>query len=112
MKKVEAIVRSSKFEEVRESLAKIGINFLTFMEVKGFGKQKNEEVYYRGSAYDIGYIARMEIQLVIPDDKLDEVVNCILESAYTGEVGDGKIFVSTIDKVIGIRSKNEGSDAL
>lgn len=112
MKKVEAIIRSSTFEKVRESLSQIGVNFMTFMEVKGFGKQKGEEVYYRGAIYDIGYIARMEVQIIVEDEKVDEVVATILDAAYTGEVGDGKVIVSSIDKVISIRTKSEGDGAI
>lgn len=112
MKKVEAIIRSSTFEKVRESLAKIGVNFMTFMEVKGFGKQKGEEVYYRGAVYDIGYIARMEVQIIVEEEQVDEVVETILEAAYTGEVGDGKVIISDIDKVISIRTRSEGKGAV
>lgn len=112
MKKVEAIIRSSKFEDVREALSNVGINFLTFMEVKGLGKQRGEEGFYRGAAYDIGYIARMQLEIVVQDDKLEQVINAILNSAQTGEIGDGKIFVSDVSRIISIRTKREGTDAL
>lgn len=112
MKKVEAIIRSSKFEAVRLALAEIGVNFMTFMEVKGFGKQKGEESYYRGTVYDIGYIARMKLEILVKQSQLDAVINAILESAYSGEVGDGKIIVSDVDRIISIRSKSEGEDAV
>lgn len=112
MKKIIAIIRSSKFEEVREALSGIGINFFTFLEVKGFGRQKGEEVSYRGAVYDVGYIARIQLELVVPADQENSVINCIREAARTGEVGDGKIFVSNVDRVIGIRSGNEGIKGL
>ena len=112
MKKIEAIIRSTRFEAVKEELSKIGINFLTFMDVKGFGKQKEDEVYYRGAVYDIGYISRMQIEIVAPDSKVDEVVNTITKAAFTGEFGDGKIFVSNIEKVFSIRTGEEGEKAL
>ena len=112
MKKVEAIIRSSKFEEVREALAKIGVNFMTFMEVKGFGKQRGEEVYYRGAVYDIGYIARMQLEILATDEQVDDIVNCILEAAYTGETGDGKIVVSDVQRVVSIRTRSEGKDSI
>lgn len=112
MKKIEAIIRSSTFEKVREELAKVGVNFLTFTEVKGFGKQRGEEVYYRGAVYDIGYIARMQIEIIVAEDKVDDVVTAILDAAYTGEVGDGKIIVSNVDRVVSIRTRSEGPNAV
>lgn len=112
MKKILAIIRSSKFDEVREALSGIGINFFTFMEVKGFGRQKGEEVSYRGAVYDVGYIARIQLELIVPDDQEDAVINCIRSAAQTGEVGDGKIFVSNIDRIVSIRSGEEGIKGL
>ncbi|MEX0811963.1 MAG: P-II family nitrogen regulator [Chitinophagales bacterium] len=112
MKKIIAIIRSSKFEEVREALSGIGINFFTFLEVKGFGRQKGEEVSYRGAVYDVGYIARIQLELIVPEDQEDAVVNCIRAAAQTGEVGDGKIFVSNIDRVVSIRTGDEGIKGL
>ena len=112
MKKIIAIIRSSKFEEVRSALSGIGINFFTFLEVKGFGRQKGEEVSYRGSVYDVGYIARIQLELVVPEDQATSVVSCIQSAAKTGEVGDGKIFISNVDQVISIRTGEEGIKAL
>lgn len=112
MKKILAIIRSSKFDEVREALSGIGINFFTFMEVKGFGRQKGEEVSYRGAVYDVGYIARIQLELIVSDDQEDAVINCIRSAAQTGEVGDGKIFVSNIDRIVSIRSGEEGIKGL
>lgn len=112
MKKIIAIIRSSKFEEVRLALSSIGINFFTFLEVKGFGRQKGEEVSYRGTVYDVGYIARIQLELVVPEDQAHSVIDCIRASAHTGEVGDGKIFISNVDQVISIRTGEDGIKAL
>lgn len=112
MKRIEAIIRSSKFEDVKNALSEIGVNFFTFMEVKGFGKQKGEHVTYRGTAYDVGYIARMKLEIIIPDEKEIEIVKTIRESARTGEVGDGKIIVTRIEQMIGIRTGELDQSAL
>ena len=111
MKKIEAIIRSSKFEEVREALSGVGVNFLTFREVKGLGKQQGEAGFYRGAAYDMGYIARLELSIVVSDGKLQKVIDAILGSALTGEVGDGKIIVSDVSRIISIRTKEENESA-
>jgi nitrogen regulatory protein P-II 1 len=112
MKKIEAIIRSAKFEEVREALGKIGISFFTFMEVKGYGHQKGEHRVYRGTAYDIGYIARLKLEILVEEDKLETAVKTICESARTGEIGDGKIMVSSIEHVMRIRTGEVDSDAI
>jgi len=112
MKKIEAIIRSSKFEGVKNALQEININFFTFMEVKGYGKQKGEHVVYRGAVYDVGYIARMKIEIIIPDEKEVEIVNTIREAARTGETGDGKIIVISVDQMIGIRTGELDQSAL
>jgi len=112
MKKVEAIIRTSKFEEVVAELSKIGVPFLTFSEVKGIGTEHATTQQYRGTAYDLGFIPRTSLEIVITDDKLDSVVDCILKSAYTGNIGDGKIFVSEIQDVYRIRNKDKGQQAL
>jgi len=112
MKKVEAIIRSSKFEDVREALNEIGMNFFTFSEVKGYGQQKQEKVIYRGSVYDLGYIARMKLEIFATDDKAGEVVNAICRSARTGEVGDGKVIISDIEHIVRIRTNEAGEEAL
>jgi nitrogen regulatory protein P-II 1 len=104
MKKIEAIIRSSRFDEVKDALNQIGINFFTFMEVKGFGKQKGEHVVYRGAVYDVGYIARLQLEIIVPDLKVKEAINSIKDAAKTGEIGDGKILVSHIEEVVSIRT--------
>ncbi|HMQ05832.1 MAG TPA: P-II family nitrogen regulator [Saprospiraceae bacterium] len=112
MKKIEAIIRSSRFEEVKSALSEADINFFTFTEVKGFGKQKGDHVVYRGAIYDIGYIARLSLQIIISNDRLEEALNVIRNAAYTGEIGDGKIIVTHIDDVISIRTGKRNEEAL
>ncbi len=112
MKKIEAIIRTSHFYAVKETLHKFGIDFFTFEDVKGVGNQKSEKTVYRGQEYDLGSIARTKLTIVAPDEKTDDIINAILVSAKTGEIGDGKIFVSTIDQVIRIRTGEKGTAAL
>ena len=112
MKKLEAIIRTSKFEEVVSELSKIGVPFLTFSEVKGIGTEHATTQQYRGTAYDVGFIPRTLLEIVITDEKLDSVLDCIFEAAYTGNIGDGKIFVSDILEVYRIRNKDKGEKAL
>jgi nitrogen regulatory protein P-II 1 len=111
MKKIEATIRSSKFDEVQEALHNIGVDYFTYMEVKGVGKQKSE-VFYRGAHYDMGSIPRIMLDIVVPEEKVDQVVECILKAAKTGEIGDGKIFIYDVEKVIRIRSGEVGKAAL
>ncbi len=112
MKKVEAIIRTSKFEDVHAALSQIGIRFMYSMEVKGFGKESSVSQTYRGAHYDVGFIPRTKLEVVITEDQLEEVVDCILTHAATGEVGDGKIFISNVDRAFRIRSREEGDAAL
>ena len=112
MKKIEAIIRTAKFEDVHTELAKIGIKFLTYSEVKGIGMEHAATQQYRGAAYDVGFIPRIRLEIVVPDDQVDKLVECLLQNAYTGKVGDGKIFVSEIKEVYRIRTKEKGEKAL
>lgn len=112
MKKIEAIIRSSRFDEVKTALSEADINFFTFTEVKGFGKQKGEHVVYRGAVYDVGYIARLLIQIILPDNQVEQAVEHIRKAAYTGEIGDGKIIVTHIEEVISIRTSKRNEEAL
>jgi len=112
MKKIEAIVRFSKFEDTKEALEKIGINFFTYLEVNGHGKQKGDTVTYRGAVYDSGDIPRMKIELVVPDNKVDDVIAAILSDARSGNIGDGKIIVTPVEQFIRIRTGETGNDAL
>lgn len=112
MKKIEAIVRSSKFEAVKEALNDIGTSFFTFTEVKGYGKQKGDHVVYRGAVYDVGYIARIQITLIVSDEKGEEVIATIREAASTGDFGDGKIIVTNVEEIISIRTGQKNASAL
>ena len=112
MKKIEAIIRSSRFDEVKDALSKIGINFFTFYEVKGFGKQKGEHVVYRGAVYDVGYIARLQLEIIVPDNQVNEALDVIKDAAQTGEIGDGKILVTAIEQVVSIRTGQVNESAL
>lgn len=112
MKKVEAIIRTSHFPKVKEALHSIGIDFFTFEDVKGVGNQKSEKTVYRGHEYDLGSIARTKITIVSPDDKVDVIIQSVLTSAKTGEIGDGKVFISNIEEAYRIRSGEKGNSAL
>lgn len=112
MKKIEAIIRSSHFNRVKEALHTIGIDFFTFEDVKGVGNQKSEKTIYRGHEYDLGSIARTKITIVVADEKSNEIINSVMSSARTGEIGDGKIFISSIDDAYRIRSGEKGISAL
>lgn len=112
MKKIEAVVRSSKFSDVRKALGEIGVKFFTFMEVKGYGLQKGAHVTYRGVAYDIGYIARLKLEIFATDDKVEEIIEVIIKSGQTGEIGDGKISVYPVEQVVRIRTGEKDKAAL
>lgn len=112
MKKIEAIVRASRFDEVKEALAEKEIYFFTFYEVKGYGHQKGESRSYRGTVYDVGYIARIKLEILISETFVDAAIVAIESAAKTGEKGDGLIYVSDIDKTVNIRSGKTGSDAI
>jgi nitrogen regulatory protein PII len=112
MKKIEAIVRLSRFERIRDALAEIGVNFFTLTEVKGFGLQKGEQLMYRGSVYDSDYIARLRLDIFCNTDKVDEIINAIVSSGRTGEVGDGKIIVIDLEHVVRIRTFEIGAEAI
>ena len=112
MKKIEAIVRLSRFERIREALAEIGVNFFTLTEVKGFGLQKGERLIYRGSIYDSDYIARLRIDIFCAAEKVEEIIEAIIASGRTGEVGDGKIVVIDLEQVVRIRTHEIGAAAI
>ena len=112
MKKIEAVIRPHKIDEVREALTEAGVRGMTYGEVKGIGRQKGHTEVYRGSEYQIDFLPKIKLEIVVADDKLDVVVATILRAAKTGNVGDGKIFVSTIDEVIRVRTEESGEDAL
>ena len=111
MKKIEAIVRKTKFEEVKEALHENGIEFFSFWEARGVGMARESRVY-RGIAYDTSSIERLYLEIVVRDVNLEKTVDAILRSAATGEVGDGKIFISTLDESIRIRTGEKGDESL
>jgi nitrogen regulatory protein PII len=112
MKKIEAIIRPFKLDEVKEALVEEGIRGLTISEVRGYGRQKGHTETYRGSEYQIEFIPKIKIEIVVDDTLLEKVVDAILRTAKTGQVGDGKIFVSDVQDVIRIRTEESGSQAL
>ena len=112
MKKIEAIIRSSQLESVRDALAEIDVRFFTLHDVKGYGLQKGEQLVYRGTVYDAGYIARLQLNILVTDDKVDAIVKAIIEAGRTGEVGDGKIAVIDVNQVVRIRTGEENEDAI
>ena len=112
MKLITAIIKPFKLEEVRQSLDLIGITGMTITEVKGFGRQKGHTELYRGAEYVIDFLPKIKIEIAVSIDQLDEVINAITSSASTGKIGDGKIFVSTLDQVIRIRTGETGQDAI
>lgn len=112
MKKIEAIIRPFKLDEVKEALVEEGIRGLTISEVRGYGRQKGHTETYRGSEYQIEFIPKIKIEIVVDDNLLDKVVDAILRTAKTGQVGDGKIFIYDIQDVIRIRTEESGSQAL
>lgn len=112
MKKIEAIIRPFKLDEVKEALVEEGIRGLTISEVRGYGRQKGHTETYRGSEYQIEFIPKIKIEIVVDDNLLEKVVDAILRTAKTGQVGDGKIFISDVQDVIRIRTEESGSQAL
>jgi nitrogen regulatory protein P-II 1 len=112
MKKIIAIIRPFKMDEVKEALAEEGIKGLTITEVRGYGRQKGHSETYRGSEYRIEFVPKMKIEIVVEKGKVDKVVDAILRSAKTGQVGDGKIFISDVEEVIRIRTEESGKEAL
>ncbi len=112
MKLVEAIIKPFKLEEVKEALTKVGIQGMTVEEVKGFGRQKGHTELYRGAEYSVDFLPKVKIQILVSDDAAAKVVQVITDSAKTGKIGDGKIFVSNVEEVIRIRTGEKGADAI
>ena len=112
MKKIEAIIKPFKLDEVKNSLAEIGIQGLTVYEAKGFGRQKGHTELYRGAEYVVDFLPKVKIEIVIEDNLLDQAIECIEESAKTGRIGDGKIFIYEIEQAIRIRTGEKGKDAI
>jgi len=112
MKKIEAIVRASRFDEVKNALAEKEIYFFTFYEVKGYGHQKGQSRSYRGTTYDVGYIARIKLEIILSESFLDTAIAAIESAAKTGEKGDGLIYTSDLENIVNIRTGNTGSEAI
>ena len=112
MKKIEAIIKPFKLDDVKDALHDIGISGLTVVEAKGFGRQKGHTELYRGAEYVVDFLPKVKIEIVIDDHILDKALEAIQQAANTGRIGDGKIFVTTIDEVIRIRTGETGSDAI
>ena len=112
MKKVEAIVKPFKLDEVREALSEIGVTGLTVTEVKGFGRQKGHTELYRGAEYVVDFLPKVQLSVLVPDERVAEIVDAIVGGARTGRIGDGKIFVSKIDDAIRIRTGERGDAAV
>ena len=112
MKKIEAIIKPVKLEEVKEALADLGIEGMTVSEVKGFGRQKGHTEIYRGSEYTVDFLPKIKIEVVVADSTLDGALSAIVKSAKTGKIGDGKVFVSPVDEAIRIRTDETGDKAI
>jgi nitrogen regulatory protein PII len=112
MKKIEAIIKPFKLEEVKDALAEVGIEGMTVLEVKGFGRQKGHTEIYRGSEYTVDFLPKIKIEVVIIDGLLEAAVNAIVRAAKTGKIGDGKVFVSSVEEAVRIRTEEKGDKAI
>jgi nitrogen regulatory protein P-II 1 len=112
MKKIEAVIKPFKLDDVREALSELGVSGLTVTEVKGFGRQKGHTELYRGAEYVVDFLPKIKIEVVIPSNLLDAEVEAIIKSAHTGKIGDGKIFVSAVEQVVRIRTGETNETAL
>ena len=112
MKKIEAIIKPFKLDEVKESLNEIGVTGLTVLEAKGFGRQKGHTELYRGAEYVVDFLPKIKLEFIVEDQSLEKVIETIQRSAHTGRIGDGKIFISNIEEIIRIRTGEKDSDAI
>jgi len=112
MKKIEAIIKPFKLEEVKDALGEVGIEGMTVTEVKGFGRQKGHTEIYRGSEYTVDFLPKIKLEIVLGDEKLESAVSAIVRSAKTGKIGDGKVFISSIEEAIRIRTEEKGEGAV
>ncbi|MCX6917495.1 MAG: P-II family nitrogen regulator [Verrucomicrobia bacterium] len=112
MKKIEAIIKPFKVEEVKDALGEIGIEGMTVSEVKGFGRQKCHTEIYRGSEYTVDFLPKIKLEIVVGDELLESAVNAIVKAAKTGKIGDGKVFVSSIEEAVRIRTEEKGKSAV
>ena len=112
MKRIEAVVKPFKLEDVKDALAEIGITGITVTDVKGYGRQKGHSELYRGAEYVVDFLPKNKLEVIVDDKDVDQVTSTIVEAAHTGKIGDGKIFVSDVDKIIRIRTGETGSEAI
>ena len=112
MKKIEAIIKPFKLEEVKDALGEVGIEGMTVTEVKGFGRQKGHTEIYRGSEYTVDFLPKIKVELVVPDGSVESAVSAIVKAAKTGKIGDGKVFVSSIEEAVRIRTEEKGDAAI
>ena len=112
MKKIEAIIKPFKLEEVKDALSEIGIEGMTVSEVKGFGRQKGHTEIYRGSEYKVDFLPKIKIEIVLPDNRVEAAVSAIVAAAKTGKIGDGKVFVANVEEIIRIRTDEKGEAAI
>jgi nitrogen regulatory protein P-II 1 len=112
MKKIEAIIKPFKLDEVREALSAIGVSGLTVTEVKGFGRQKGHTELYRGAEYVVDFLPKVKVELIVADNQADRAIDSIVKAAHTGKIGDGKIFVTTVEQVVRIRTGESGEAAV
>ena len=112
MKKIETIIKPFKLDEVKEALHEVGVKGLTVIEAKGFGRQKGHTELYRGAEYVVDFLPKVKIEVVVEDEMLERSVEAIMQAAHTGRIGDGKIFVSTIEEAIRIRTGEKGAEAI
>jgi nitrogen regulatory protein P-II 1 len=112
MKKIEAVIRPIKIDEVKEALTNIGIAGMTVTDVRGYGRQRGRTEKYRGNTYVVNLLPKVKVEFVVPDDRAEEAVEAVLEAAHTGEIGDGKVFVSTVEEAVRIRTGERGEAAL
>jgi len=112
MKKVEAIIKPFKLDEVKDALSQIGIYGMTVTEVKGFGRQKGHVEVYRGTEYEVNFLPKIKLEVVVPDAIIDKVITTIIEKANTGNIGDGKLFIYSLEDVIRIRTGDKGEAAI
>ncbi|CAM3734853.1 Nitrogen regulatory protein P-II [Vibrio aerogenes CECT 7868] len=112
MKKIEAIIKPFKLDDVREALADVGITGMTVSEVKGFGRQKGHTELYRGAEYMVDFLPKVKLEIVVSSDVVEQCVDAIIETAQTGKIGDGKIFITDVERVVRIRTGEEDDDAI
>lgn len=112
MKKIEAIIKPFKLDDVREALSDIGITGMTVTEVRGFGRQKGHTELYRGAEYMVDFLPKVKMEIVVPDELLEQCLDAIIDTAQTGKIGDGKVFVYEVERVIRIRTGEENEDAI